>query len=192
MFFGMDEKVVFASCVFEKLCFPEKTIFIVFSAEHSSCNKKAVCRTKHGKTVFFCLFYFFLVLVFLWVVFVCLVKFCTSVSKCLLFPRFFAFGGWHILVYLGLKGLGVFVSLVVVFLLFRFCLCLVCSVFVLLVDSFWYCSCYYFGGFFFCCLGLFLFCYCLFVLKRFCYFGFSLVVSVWLVFVLFFVFLGVV
>ena len=32
MFFDMVEKVGFTNCVFEKLCFPENTIFIVFSA----------------------------------------------------------------------------------------------------------------------------------------------------------------
>ena len=32
VFFDMVEKVGFTNCVFEKLCFPENTIFIVFSA----------------------------------------------------------------------------------------------------------------------------------------------------------------
>ena len=41
-----------------------------------------------------------------------------KVSKMLVFfPVFLAFGGWHILVYLGLEGFGVFVFLVFVFLL---------------------------------------------------------------------------
>ena len=31
----MGEKVGFTNCVFEKLCFPENTIFIVFSEKHS-------------------------------------------------------------------------------------------------------------------------------------------------------------
>ena len=35
MFFDMGEKVGFTNCVFEKLCFPENTSFIVFSAKHS-------------------------------------------------------------------------------------------------------------------------------------------------------------
>ena len=38
--FYMAEKVGFASCVFDKLCSSENTIFIVFSAKQSSCNKK--------------------------------------------------------------------------------------------------------------------------------------------------------
>ena len=42
-FFDMGEKVGFTNCVFEKLCSSENNIFIVFSAKHSSCNKKAVC-----------------------------------------------------------------------------------------------------------------------------------------------------
>ena len=41
-FFDMGEKVGFTNCVFEKLCSSENTIFIVLSAKHSSCNKKAV------------------------------------------------------------------------------------------------------------------------------------------------------
>ena len=36
----MGEKVGFTNCVFEKLCSSENTSFIVFSAKHSSCNKK--------------------------------------------------------------------------------------------------------------------------------------------------------
>ena len=46
VFFGMGEKVVFTNCIFEKLCSPENTIFIVFSAKHSSCSKMYV---KNGK-----------------------------------------------------------------------------------------------------------------------------------------------
>ena len=36
----------FTNCVFEKLCFPENTIFIVFSAEHSFSKTKTVCSKK--------------------------------------------------------------------------------------------------------------------------------------------------
>ena len=39
----MGEKVGFTNCVFEKLCFPENTIFIVFSAKHSFSKTKTVC-----------------------------------------------------------------------------------------------------------------------------------------------------
>ena len=43
VFFHMVEKVGFTNCVFEKLCFPENTIFIVFSAKHSFSKTKTVC-----------------------------------------------------------------------------------------------------------------------------------------------------
>ena len=43
-FFDMVEKLT--NCVFEKLCFPENTIFIVFSAKHSSSKTKIVCWKK--------------------------------------------------------------------------------------------------------------------------------------------------
>ena len=36
----MGEKVGFTNCVFEKLCFSENTIFIVFSAKHSFSKQK--------------------------------------------------------------------------------------------------------------------------------------------------------
>ena len=42
----MVEKVGFTNCVFEKLCFPENTIFIVFSAKHSFWKTKTVCWKK--------------------------------------------------------------------------------------------------------------------------------------------------
>ena len=42
----MGEKVGFTNCVFEKLCFPENTIFIVFSAKHSFSKTKTVCWKK--------------------------------------------------------------------------------------------------------------------------------------------------
>ena len=45
----MVEKVGFTNCVFEKLCFPENTIFIVFSAKHSFSKTKTVCRKKKRK-----------------------------------------------------------------------------------------------------------------------------------------------
>ena len=43
VFFDMVEKVGFTNCVFEKLCFPESTSFIVFSAKHSFSKTKTVC-----------------------------------------------------------------------------------------------------------------------------------------------------
>ena len=68
--FEMGEKVGFTNCVFEKLCFSENTIFIVFSEKHSSCNTNTVCKQKQkidensglflnmAKGCFFCLFLF--------------------------------------------------------------------------------------------------------------------------------------
>ena len=41
--FGMGEKVFFLLIVFLKRCVSRKRYFIVFSAKHSSCNKKDVC-----------------------------------------------------------------------------------------------------------------------------------------------------
>ena len=38
----MGEKVGFTNCVFEKVCFSENTIFIVFSAKHSFSKTKIV------------------------------------------------------------------------------------------------------------------------------------------------------
>ena len=42
----MVEKVGFTNCVFEKLCFPENTIFIVFSAKHSFQKQKLYVEKK--------------------------------------------------------------------------------------------------------------------------------------------------
>ena len=42
----MVEKVGFTNCVFEKLCFAENTIFIVFSAKHSFQNAKLYVEQK--------------------------------------------------------------------------------------------------------------------------------------------------
>ena len=80
----MGEKVGFTTCVFQNLWTSENTIFIVFSAKRSSCNKKLYVEKKqkiyeklwvvceHDQMVFFGLF-FFEVLMVLWFVFVCLV-----------------------------------------------------------------------------------------------------------------------
>ena len=42
----MGEKVGFTNCVFEKLCFSENTIFIVFSAKHSFSKAKMYVEKK--------------------------------------------------------------------------------------------------------------------------------------------------
>ena len=47
--FDMGERVGFTNCVFEKVCFSQKKhYFIVFSAKHSSCNKK-LCVERNRK-----------------------------------------------------------------------------------------------------------------------------------------------
>ena len=78
----MGHKVGFTNCAFEKLCLSESTIFIVFSAKHSSCNKNCMLKKteiSENSGLFldmakrcFCLF--FQALMVLWFVFVCLVK----------------------------------------------------------------------------------------------------------------------
>ena len=96
-FFWHGWKSGFTNCVFEKLCSSENTIFIVFSAKHSSCNKKAVCWKKEkiyeklwvvlnmAKMVFF--FVFFEVFMVLWFVF-CVSGKVAKVLKMLVFLQF--------------------------------------------------------------------------------------------------------
>ena len=79
----MGEKLGFTNYVFEKLCSSESTIFIVFSAKHSNCNKKLYVEKDRkymknsglflnmAKWCFFGLL--FEILMVLWFVFVCLV-----------------------------------------------------------------------------------------------------------------------
>ena len=75
----MGEKVGFTDCVFEKLCFSEITIFIVFSEKHSSYNTNTVCQKKENlwknNGLFLnmakgCFCFFSQVLMSLWFVFV--------------------------------------------------------------------------------------------------------------------------
>ena len=155
-FFWHGWKVGF-NCVFEKLCFAESTIFIVFSAKHSFSKTRTVCWKKqkfydkswfvfeHGKMVFFG---FVFLSGFNVIVFLCLVK----LQKCLkmfVFPSLGGFVGWVILVHLGLEGLGVWCSCVCFFFclvlffwfaLFLFCFWIVfgvgfCSAFVFYIVS---------------------------------------------------------
>ena len=109
-----------------------------------------------------------------------------SVLKMFVFPVWGALGG-HILVYLGLEGLGVLCSLFLFFVcLGLFSFKLFC--FALLVDCVWCCFvCWGFLHLFFLLFVLFCLCWSVFIT-----FGFSSVVSFRHVFVLFFVFLGVV
>ena len=108
-FFDMVEKVGFTNCVFEKLCFSENIIFIVFSAKHSFL-KKTVCWQKTEnlwkivgcfwtwKMVFFGFVFFRLY----WFVF-CVSAIVAKVLKMIFFPVLGAFVGWFIVVYLGWK-----------------------------------------------------------------------------------------
>ena len=144
----MGEKVGFTNCVFEKLCFSERTNFIVFSAKHSFSKAKMVCWKNRkfmknsglflnmAKWCFLGLF-FFEALMLLWFVFG-VYGIVPEVSKLLVFPIFWAFVGWFTLVYF---RFGRFRCLCVscvcfYFLLCRFCFCFVCFVFVLLLDCF--------------------------------------------------------
>ena len=109
-FFDMVEKVGFTNCVFEKLWFPENTIFIVFSAKHSFSKTKTVYWKEqkiyeklwvvfeHGKVVFLGLF--FEVSIFKRFVFGVsgIVSKVLKVLVC--FPIFWAFLGWLIVVHL--------------------------------------------------------------------------------------------
>ena len=136
----MVEKVGFTNCVFEKLCFTENTIKIVFSANtafqkqtwYVDKNRKLM---KHSglflnmaKWCFLGLF--FEVLVLLWFVFG-VFGIVPGVLKMLVFPSLLGFSGVaSSCLFLGLEGLGVFVFLV--FLVFVFGVC-VAFVSVLLV-----------------------------------------------------------
>ena len=136
VFFDMVEKVGFTNCVFEKLCFPENTIFIVFSAKHSFSKKNCMLKKNRkfmknsglflniAKWCFVGLFLEVLILKGLFLVCLALLQ----VLKMLVFPCFGGFSGWLIVVHLGLEGLGVFVFLVFVFL---FCVAFVSVLFAL-------------------------------------------------------------
>ena len=150
----MGEKLGFTNCVFEKLCSSENTIFIVFSAKHSSCNKKAVVEKTENfmknsglflnmaKWCFLGLF--FEVLMVLWFVF-CVSGIVAKVLKMLVFPSFLgAFVWWLILVYLGLEGLGVLWFLFLLFFCSGFVFVCFGFGFVLLLDCCWCCSCFVF------------------------------------------------
>ena len=167
----MGAKVGFTNCVFEKLCFAENTIFIVFSEKHSFSETKYACWTKqkiyeklwvvfeHGKMVFWG-FLFFEVLMLLWCLFG-VSGIVPKVFKMLVFPHFVgAFVGWVIFVYLGLEVLGVLVFLC---LFFFFCVGFVSVLFALFLFSCWIVfgvgSCFVFVFYF---IGAFVFCLFLF------------------------------
>ena len=165
----MGEKVGFTNCVFEKLCFAENAIFIVFSAKHSFSKTRTVCwknrnfMTNSGlflnmkKWCFLGLFFSgFNVIVFL-----CLVKLQKSL-KMLVFPSFggvcgvgysclFGFGRFRCLVFLALFFFFVLV------LLFWFALLLFCCWIVFGVG---WCFFNIFLLFIFLCFFVFLFFVC--------------------------------
>ena len=118
----MGEKVGFTNCVFEKLCFAENTIFIVFAEKTQLFRKKLCMLNKNRKSMknsglflnmekWCFLGFFFEALMLLW----CLFGVSGIVPKVLkmlvFFPVLGAFVGWDIFVYLGLEGLGVLVFL---------------------------------------------------------------------------------
>ena len=162
----MGEKVGFTNCVFEKLCFSENTIFIVFSANPAFQKQKLYDEKKQKIMKNSGLFLnmakrYFLGFVFLrWFVFVCVCHSSKSVKNACFFCQFLgAFLGWLLLVYLCLEGLGVFVFLVFGYLfgVGFVSVCLLC--FVLWLEF---------------VLFLFLFrfvCVCVFFLCFFCFFG---------------------
>ena len=171
----MVEKVGFTNCVFEKLCFAENTICIVFSAKHSFSKTKTVCwqKTENLWKIVGCfwtwqngVFWFFSGFNITRFVFG-VSGIVSKVLKMLVFffPVFWAFLGWLFVVHLGLEGLGVFVFLVFVFVfLCRFCFCFICFVLGFVVG----CCCFVFLCFFvfFCVFFCFV---CFFVL---CFFRF--------------------
>ena len=132
------KKVGFTNCVLEKLCFPENTIFIVFSANTAFQKQKLyVEKTENLWKTVGC-FWTWQNGVF-WVCFLGfnIKRFVFGVSgivsivlKMLVFPVLGAFLGWLFVVHLGLEGLGAFVFLVFVFL---FCVAFVSVLFALLL-----------------------------------------------------------
>ena len=177
--FDMGEKAGFTNCVFEKLCFSENTIFIVFSAKHSFSKTKTVCWKNRKFMKNSGLFlnmakWCFLgllseVLMLLWFVFGVFGIVPEVLNMFVVFPVLgFLWGGLFFFI-LGLEGLGVFVFFVFfvfVFVLFLFLFCLFCFCFV--VGLFW---CWFLVCFSFC----FFFCFFCF----FCFFSFFLFFVFW-------------
>ena len=150
VFFDMVEKVGFTNCVFEKLCFPENTIFIVFSAKHSFSKTKTVCwkKTENLWKIVGCFWtwqngvfggLFFEVLILKGLFLVCLALF--QVLKMLVFfPVFLGFSG---VAHCCSAGFGRFrcfcVSCVCFSFLSCFCFCFVCFVLGFVVG----CCCFF-------------------------------------------------
>ena len=143
------KKWVLLTVFFEKLCFPENTIFIVFLAKHSFSKTKTVC-WKHRKFmknsglflsmangVFWVWFFwgFNIKKVCFWCVWHC---FKSVIKMLVFFPVFLGFSG---VAYYCSSGFGCFrcfcVSCVCFSLLCCFCFCFVCFVI-------WFCGCFVF------------------------------------------------
>ena len=170
MFFDTGEKVGFTNYVFEKLCFPENTIFIVFSATQLFKNKNCMLK-KNRKSMknsglflsmangVFWVWFFFEVLI--------LKRFVFGVSgivskalKMLVFPSCFGFSG---VAYYCSSGFGRFrcfcVSCVCFSLLCCFCFCFVCFVIGSVVVLF-FCFVFFLLFFFFVFLYVLFFLFC--------------------------------
>ena len=150
----MAEKVGFTNCVFVKLCFPENTIFIVFSAKHSFSKTKTVCWknrkfmknsglfwTWQNGVLGVCFFVGFNVKKVFWCVWYCF----TKVLKILVFP---VLGGFSGVDHCCSSGFGRFRCFCVSGVCFSFlsgvCFCFVCFVLGLVVG----CCCFVFLVFF--------------------------------------------
>ena len=153
----MVEKVGFTNCVFEKLCFPENTIFIVFSAKHSFSKTKTVCWKNRkfmknsglflnmAKWCFGGLFFwgFNVIVVCFW----CVWHSSKSVKNACFFSQFWVF--FSGVAHCCSSGFGRFrcfcVSCVCFSFLCCFCFCFVCFVLGFVVG----CCCFVFFGCFF-------------------------------------------
>ena len=172
----MVEKVGFTNCVFEKLCFPENTIFIVFSAKHSFFKKQKLYVEKNRKFMKnsglflnmakWCflggLFFGVLILkVCFWCVWYCF----KSVKNVCFFPNFLVF--FFFFFFSGVahccsSGFGRFRCFCVFcvcffFVLLLFLFCLLCSWFCGLMLLFCFFWCVFFGCFLLFCFFLFVF-----------------------------------
>ena len=167
----MGEKVGFTNRVFEKLCFPENTIFIVFSAKHSFSKTKTVCWKNRKFMKNSGLFlnmangdfwvWFFWGFNFKKVCFWCVWHCFKSVKNACFFPSFLGFSG---VAYYCSSGFGrcrcYCVSCVCfsLFVLLLFLFCLLC---------YWFCGCFVFCFVFLFCF----FCFCFFFFVfLFCFF----------------------
>ena len=189
----MVEKVGFTNCVFEKLCFPENTIFIVFSAKYSFSKTKTVCWKKTENLwkivgcfwtwqngVFWGLLFWGEVLILKGLFLVCLVLFQVLKNACF-FPVFWFFSGVAHCCSSGFGRVRCFcVSCVCFSFLSCFCFCFVCFVLGFVVGCcclfLFVCFCCFFVVFLFLfvfvcfCLFLFVFvCFCLFLFVFVCF-----------------------